>query len=370
MHQIRYFLSPKISMLVALLLLVTTAAEAQDVSYSQYLNSPMYYNPAYAGLNLGMRTRLNHRNQWNGMINNYNNYSFAIDVAEPNIPGAGGIGLIVQSDMEGMGNIRCNSVTLANSARIMIAKNMVTQFGISVGYVQRSIDWNNFIFSDQLDPQYGIVRESAFNPGYDHISYPDFGFGMLLQYHESTRFFNYMVGTISASMQHAFRPNISFTGAEARLPIKAVFMGNLLLDNVSGNVRFRATNEYFFKLNPGFLYEKQGESTNFVVGSNAYRNYIYAGMWLRSQSFTYANVNDLIFVLGLHLPISSGSRIKFMYSYDYVLSEIRSSLGSTHEFSVIFELDGFSIFGGTNMTERRRLGRGSLNLGYPENPTF
>lgn len=147
-------------------------------------------------------------------------------------------------------------------------------------------------------------------------------------------------------------------------------MGNLLLDNVSGNVRFRATNEYFFKLNPGFLYEKQGEFSNFVVGSNAYRNYIYAGMWLRSQSFTYANVNDLIFVLGLHLPISSGSRIKFMYSYDYVLSEIRSSLGSTHEFSVIFELDGFSIFGGTNMTERRRLGRGRLNLGYPENPTF
>jgi len=28
------------------------------------------------------------------------------------------------------------------------------------------------------------------------------------------------------------------------------------------------------------------------------------------------------------------------------------------------------IFGGTNMTERRRLGRGHLNLGYPENPAF
>jgi type IX secretion system PorP/SprF family membrane protein len=371
MHHLKFSFFKKSVVLLGILILVQTTLNAQDVSYSQYLSTPMYYNPAYAGLLPGMRTRLNQRNQWSGMLNNYNNYSFAMDVAEPNIPGAGGIGLIVQSDLNGMGNIRTNSATLASSARVMISRNMVTQFGISVAYVQRSVDWNSFVFSDQLDPQHGMVRESDFvAPDYDQVSYPDFGFGLLLQYHESSRYFNYMVGTISASVQHAFRPNISFTGTAAQLPLKLVMMGDVLLDNENGSIRFKATNEYFFKLNPGFLFEKQGELTNFVLGTNAYRNYIYAGLWLRSQSFTYANVNDLICVVGFHLPMSSSSRIKFMYSYDYVLSEMRSSIGSTHEFSVVFELDGFSIFGGTNMTERRRLGRGTHNMGYPENPAF
>lgn len=344
---------------------------AQDASYSQFLNNPMNYNPAHAGNSLGLRARLNHRNQWNNLASNYNNYSFSLDVAEPSIPGAGGLALMVQSDIEGLGSIRTNSVTLSNSARILIAKNIVTQVGLSVAYAERSVDWGGFVFTDQLDPMYGNVRESNFlPPDYNRISYPDFGMGIMLQYFETSRFFNHIVGTFSASLLHAFRPNVSLYGNGTRLPQRIVVMGNLLLDNETGGSRSSASSDFFFKLNPGFLFESQGELTNFVLGANAYKNYIYAGLWIRSQNFTYSRINDLICVAGLHIPLSGGSRMKFVYSYDYVISDMRRTIGSTHEFSVVFELDAFSLFGGTDMTERRRLGRGRLYLGYPDNPAF
>ena len=38
--------------------------KAQDPSFSQFYNNPIYYNPGYIGLNAGLRTRFNYRDQW------------------------------------------------------------------------------------------------------------------------------------------------------------------------------------------------------------------------------------------------------------------------------------------------------------------
>lgn len=332
--------------------------QAQDATYSQFFNNPVYYNPALAGQYLGMRMRLHHRNQWNGLPNNYNNFSFVMDVAERNFPGAGGLGLIVQSDFDGIGNVRTNSAALANAVRIPIGDDIVTHFGVSLAYVQKSIDYDSFVFSGQLDPRFpDVVLPSNFGaPDFNTISYPDLNFGIMLQFFEQSRNINSIVGTFSAAMHHAFRPDISFTGNGSRLPHKFVFMGDLLLDNETAISRTRARNEFFFKLNPGFLYEMQGDLSNFVVGANVYKSNVYGGMWLRSQDFIYTQVNDLIMLIGLYVPMGDSSRLKFMYSYDFVISDARRAVGSTHELTLTFEIDGFNIFGDSNIPMRNRVG--------------
>lgn len=360
----------KVSLLTVVFIVFISAESlmSQTVYYSQFFNNQIYYNPAYVGKDLGLRIRLNHRNQWNNLPNNYDNYAFAIDVSERKIPGAGGVGLIVQSDFDGIGNIRINSATLATAARIPISMNVLTQFGVSFSFVQKEIDYSSFVFSDQLDPRYGVVRETNFiPPQYNSVSYPDFGFGMLLQFFESSRRIKAITGTLSASLQHAFRPNISFTGNTSRLPYKLVFMGDVLLDNEPGRVNFQTANNFFYKLNPGFLFEKQDDISNFLIGTNAYKNQLYAGVWLRSQNFTYAQVNDLIWLIGIYVPMGESSRIKLMYSYDYVISDLRRSIGATHELSVVFELDGFNIFGDPS---RAGSARNRMLYGCPECPPF
>ncbi len=358
--------------IIFIVVCITTSKNifAQDISYSQFLSNPIYYNPAYTGHNLGLKARLNQRNQWSKLMNDFSNYSFSLEVAEPGIPGAGGFGLLVQSDMEGLGGVRTNSATFVNSIRVPISSNIVSQMGTSIAFVQKSIDWQSLTFSDQIDPALGIIRDSNFSsPDFDHVSYPDFGFGLMLKYFETTESVKNIVGTISFAMHHAFRPDVSFTGQETRLPYRFVFMGDLLLDNETGNYSSSTKNSFFFKLKPGFLFEKQADMTNFVFGTNAYKNFIYAGLWIRSQNFSYTTINDFISLIGLHVPIGESSRIKFMYSYDFIISGMRSAVGSSHEFSVVFELDGFS-FSGTDAKDQRRRGWGRMNYGIPEPPAF
>jgi len=46
--------------LVSMFLFPTTS-KSQDLDFSQYYNNPTYYNPAYVGLTMGLKSRLNYR---------------------------------------------------------------------------------------------------------------------------------------------------------------------------------------------------------------------------------------------------------------------------------------------------------------------
>ncbi|NCA86024.1 MAG: type IX secretion system membrane protein PorP/SprF [Clostridia bacterium] len=335
-------------------LMWTQMAAAQDATYSQFYNNRLYYNPAYAGASSGLHVNMHYRNQWNKLSCNFDNYTLSVDVAEPNFPGSGGLGVIIQSDMDGLGNVQTTSATLATSVKIHMSENLLTQFGLNAAFVRKSINWDNLIFSDQIDPRYGVVNPSSFvAPDYNSLNYPDFGAGILLKFCEQTDAINNVVGTLAVSVQHLFTPDISFYESGAELPIKLVVMGDLLLDNETGSNNRYNKKDTKFKVNPGFLYEKQGKMSNFSVGLNAYKSYIYSGIWIRNQSFTFTDLKDLIIMVGANVPFGTTSRIKIRYSYDYLLSDVRSVAGATHEVSVIYELDGFSFFGAPRSSSSR-----------------
>ncbi len=363
-------------LLFLMLTLTPVFVVGQDPTFSQFYNNPVYYNPAFAGSNPGMRARLNYRNQWHNLPTNYNNYTMTIDAAEPNIPGAGGLGLIIHSDFDGFGNIRTTAASLITSVKLEFSEDFITMFGIGTSFVQRSIDWSGLVFSDQLDPRFGKVKPSSSfpEPEFYKTYYPDFSTGMLFRYCESSEFFRQIVATISISAQHVFKPDISFTGLQARLPLRMIVMGDLLLDNETpsrtrrwGTTRNKRSD---FKINPGFLYEKQGEMSNFAIGLNAYKNYIYSGLWVRSQSFTFSRVNDLVLMVGLNMPFADNSGIKIRYSYDYVLSDLRRTVGATHEVSLIYELANFSFFGNQAMQGGRMLPGGRMSQSCADCPLF
>jgi len=327
-------------------LMSTTTTTAQDATYSQFYNNRLYYNPAYAGASSGLHVNMHYRNQWNKLDCTFDNYTLSVDVAEPNFPGSGGLGVIIQSDIDGLGNIQTTSATLATSVKIHMSENLLTQFGLNAAFVRKTVNWDNLIFSDQIDPRYGVVNPSSFiAPDYNSLNFPDFGVGVLLKFCEETSAINNVVGTLAVSVQHLFTPDISFYESDARLPVKLVVMGDVLLDNETGSSSRYSKKDKKFKINPGFFYEKQGKMSNFSVGLNAYKSYIYSGIWLRNQSFTFTDLKDLIVMVGANIPFGTNSRIKLRYSYDYILSDVRRVAGATHEVSVIYELDGFSFFG-------------------------
>jgi len=335
----------------AMLLLFLTAGyvqlKAQDPTFSQFYNNPIYYNPGYIGLNPGMRARFNYRDQWTGLPVDFKTYTFSMDMAERKIPGSGGLGLLVSSDRAGTGMIKSTNVGIGTAARIPLYENMVAQMGFMVSYAQKSVNWSDLVFSDQLHARYGNIYQSAFEaPSSNRVSYPDFSVGGVYRFIESGSRFSGIQGTLGAAVHHVFTPNESFLGLNSPLPRKLVITGDLVLAMDQGrSSSYKAyRNNTGFKFNPAFQYEKQAEFSTYTIGMNVLKSSVYFGIWFRNQDFNFFEAKDAIFQVGINAPWSKDSRVKIMYTYDYLITELRTAGRASHEISLVFEFDEFSLF--------------------------
>jgi type IX secretion system PorP/SprF family membrane protein len=360
----------RIRFIRALLILVFAAAfsqlRAQDPIFSQFYNNPIYYNPGYIGLNAGMRARFNYRDQWTGLPTDFKTYNFSMDFAERSIPGSGGLGLLVSSDKAGTGTIKSSNVGIGTAARIPLYDNMIAQMGFMVSYAQKSVNWDELVFTDQLHARYGNIYESAFEaPGSNRVSYPDFSVGGVYRFVESGSRFSNVQGTFGGAVHHVFTPNESFLGLDSKLPRKLVITGDLVLELEQGrssSYRSRKSNSGSFKFNPGFQYEKQADFSTYTLGMNILKSSIYFGVWFRNQNFNFFEAKDAIFQVGFNAPFSKESRVKIMYTYDYLITDLHTAGRASHEISMIFEFDNFSLFGGTGGSAPGNRGRSTKEI--------
>ena len=336
--------------LFLVLLAASCQLKAQDPIFSQFYNNPIYYNPGYIGLNSGLRARLNYRDQWTGLPVDFKSYNFSLDMAERAIPGSGGLGLLVSSDRAGTGTIKSTNVGIGSAARIPLSGNMIAQMGFMVSYAQKSVNWDELVFTDQLNARYGNIYQSAFEaPASNRVSYPDFSVGGVYRFVTDGSRSSNIQGTLGAAVHHVFTPNESFIGLNSPLPRKLVITGDLVIDGQGSSSSYRSRQKSTgFKFNPGFQYEKQADFSTYTAGLNILKSSIYFGVWLRNQDFNMFEAKDVIFQLGVNAPWGKNSRVKIMYTYDYLITELRTAGRASHEVSMVFEFDEFSLFGGNN----------------------
>ena len=353
--------------LQAFLILILSAGffqlKAQDPIFSQFYNNPIYYNPGYIGLNSGIRTRFNYRNQWTGIPDPFKTYSFSMDMAERAIPGSGGIGILATSDKAGTASIKATNIGIGTSARIPLYDNMVAQVGFMVSYAQKALNWDELVFTDELNARYGRIYETQFDrPESNRVSYPDFSVGGVYRFAETGLNNSNIQGTLGLAFHHVFEPNESFLGQSSPLPRKLVINGDLVIEMEQGgrpsSYRSYRSGGSSFKFNPGFQYEKQSEFSTYSIGLNILKSSIYLGAWFRNQTFNFFEAQDAIFTVGVNAPWSKDSRMKIMYSYDYIIqTNLNTAARSSHEISLVFEFDTFSLFGGAG-------GGGGYSSGY------
>jgi type IX secretion system PorP/SprF family membrane protein len=273
-----------------------------------------------------------------------------MDIAERSIPGSGGLGLLVSSDRAGTGTIKSSSVGVGTAARIPIYENMVAQMGFMVSYAQKSVNWQDLVFSDQLHARYGNIYQTAFEaPSSNRVSYPDVSVGGVYRFVETGSSWSNIQGTLGVAVHHVFTPNESFLGLDSKLPRKLVITGDLVLELEQGrSSSYRSKNSRGssnFKFNPGFQYEKQADFTTYSLGLNILKSSVYFGAWFRNQDFNFFEARDVIFQVGFNAPWTKESRLKLMYTYDYLITDLHTAGRASHEISLIFEFDEFSLFG-------------------------
>ena len=265
--------------------------------------------------------------------------------------------MIFNTDDEGIAFIRNLSVGLALSVRIQLAHNLITQVGVKAAYIQKTLNWEDFVFGDQLDPKYGYVNEmSKFqHPDYNRVAAPDFGFGLLLQGANDRQT---MVGTFGVAIDHLFSPDMAFlsTGSD-RLLKKWVIQADGIF-TVGGS---RYSSPDGLKINPGILFQKQGPFTSLQFGANFYKYNIYLGAFFKSI-YTELFQGAVVLTAGYRYPFTDELSIKFAYSYDLQTNTNIAGTGGAHEITLIFEYDQDGIFnsssGGFGSSHGKRGKRG------------
>ncbi|TNE55792.1 MAG: type IX secretion system membrane protein PorP/SprF [Bacteroidetes bacterium] len=318
------------------LILVLGQVQAQDPNFSMFYNVPTYYNPAMTAINNGLTVRSNYRNLWTPIVSKLNTYSAACEIEAVNKIG---FGLLLSSDLAGEGLLRTNKATASYMYRPIEGENLLLQFGLSGSYVNKFIDWDRLVFSDQLDEVHGQVRPSAFlSPNYNTVSYADFNAGVALRFNirpgRTGRIYRKMNGTAGLAFHHLNEPQDAFLGEGASLlPIKTVAHSgfNILLQQSI--------------LSTAMIYEHQGRFQTFSAGFNVAYSTLFGGVWFRKgSSLRKTQFDSVILTGGANLKLSDKSKMRVSYSFDLTVSRLHTASIGSHEVSLIFFFDDKVLF--------------------------
>jgi type IX secretion system PorP/SprF family membrane protein len=284
---------------------------AQDPAFTQFYANPLYLNPALAGTNKCPRVVMNYRNQWPALTGNYVTMSASYDQFVDAI--SGGLGFYVMTDNAGRGTLQSFSINGIYSYQLNLSDKVSMVTGFQASYFQRSLDWSQLTFGDQIDPRRGFIYESQDTPRGGTVDNVDFSAGVVIF---SETFYG------GFAVHHLFEPNESLIVAEAPLERKYTVHGGATIP-INKDIR----GESDMTLSPNFLYQSQFGQEQFNLGLYVNKGPLVGGVWYRFNDSFIA----LVGVDTEHLRVG--------YSYDLTTSQLTTKTAGSHEVSVALKFN-------------------------------
>lgn len=294
-------------------------ASAQDTHFSQFYANPLYLNPALAGSGIGPRFSFNFRDQWPSLPGKYVTYAASWDQHFDAL--VGGVGIQAMRDQIGSDVFTQNSISLTYANVLQINREWSIRTGFQTSYINKSVNWNNFIFGDQIDPKIGFTglptSENIPANGQTNRNIVDFSAGTFIY---SDKYY----GGISAG--HLTTPNESLMpNGTSNLPFKLTVHGGANFE-----IRKGTRNSPSLTVTPNLIFMKQREFTQFNVGSYIQRGPIVGGLWYRVN-------RDFIVLAGIQTE-----SFRIGYSLDIVTSSLRAAAPLAHEISAAIQLEALT----------------------------
>jgi len=331
---------------IFILLLLPFLAKSQDISFSQFDLNLMYTNPAFAGFEQSTRILSIYRNQWNGLTENFNsNYvemSYSLSDLNKNrislgeLSAAGGIFLI--QDRE---NTVFKSYSIGITP-ITLHTQLSRKFYLSAGFSNtitiNSLDWNNLIFSDQInDYNNEITSSNAQLPlNFNQTTYVDPSIGLILTRNSNKKIKSNKMYFIGFSWHHFATSNKSFYNNQnnlSKINQKFVLHGQYI-----SSFNTLATSSFkFWKLS--YKHTKQGNNVIqnddlgiSIVVENTLQLELGCFVRLARQNLdnnSRVMSESFIPLIRMRMQIGRNIGMELSYSYDYTLSR----LGNINTFS-------------------------------------
>ncbi len=359
------------------LCLFTAAGLTQDPSFSQFYANRIYLNPAFAGLEPGIAVSGAARVQWSPVDGGFKTFNVA---AEAQLPAVRlGLGLHLLSNTEGIGKLNTQQAGLVLSYTIPGQKDNI-HFGMEGRLVQRSLDWDELVFSDQLDPIYGVSNPSSVSPVFDRVFFGDFDFGVVWRHEGGLKMGGRSVRSVRSHLGMSFhhlpylisrsaRGNDSFLNLESRLAPRTTLHGGLIIPMtlLQGTGMDIAISPNFKLDHQGYQFiDFQENMTVGTLGLYGLVNNFYMGLLYQNRVYVPNGTHTDALILTIGGYSSSGSRSRgsqpaffFGISADLNNTGLGPAAGSVFEFTFRYRfLEDVGIGGklrGPNMRRNRFL---------------
>ncbi|MEI9946116.1 MAG: PorP/SprF family type IX secretion system membrane protein [Chitinophagaceae bacterium] len=300
---------------------------AQDLHFSQFMNSPLLTNPANTGFipDGDYRLGINYRTQWSSiMAVPYKTMSAYgdVQVLQNENDGWVGIGGLILRDVAGSGNLTSTRIYGSVAYHQMLNLGSLLSLGFNVGWANKQINVSNLKFPDQFDGKFFDSHQptSAILPD-NNISYVDIQAGMNYAYFpNSNTYIN-----VGFSTHHINRPRESFfeqePGIDNRIPMRHTAF-------INGS--FKINDQLI--INPNAYYSLQAKSSEIVAGLNAHYNLSGDGENILVGGLYYRHKEAVIPMIGLGYK-----DYMFTFTYDATISTLKNYNNSrgAFEFSLV-----------------------------------
>jgi type IX secretion system PorP/SprF family membrane protein len=287
--------------LLMFLSFLETSAQ-QDPNYTQYMYNMSAINPAYAGSKENMTGGLLYRKQWVGLDGAPSTGTFFLNTpVGKNV----GVGLSVISDK--IGPVEENNITGDFSYTLNLGGERRLALGLKSG-----ISINNIGLNTQIDNTLPDAGDDAF--GQNITGTLRFNAGTGLFYYTNKYY-------VAFSM-----PNM----------IKGTYLDVNGRKFGSESLHYFLTGGYVFDINPTVKFKPfsmikmaPGVPTSFDLSTNfLFNDKFEVGATYRFQDSFGAMVGYMI-----------SPNLRLGYAYDHIISDLRGSASSSHEFIMLFDLN-------------------------------
>jgi type IX secretion system PorP/SprF family membrane protein len=313
----------------------------QDVTFTHFMQNPIYYNPASVGIDQGLLISLNYRRALMYLPSKFETIAFGFDQSlhDTEIRGLGGVGLFLNRNQEGDGSYYTTSIGIPFSSRVVINDNLKFQIGIAPVIYQKSINFDKLVFYDQLDPYYGIVvpKSQLSNLKSDQsVTFFDFHIGIFGRYESDPTDQSNVENNVfdfGFSIQHLPEPNQAFENVTAKLASKYSLM--MRYSHVIATYGYQQAS-----VQPLMLLEKQGSMEDIITGINFKYKTFSAGTYLRHEQNSLFQVTEIMMLIGTEFQLHerSFSSMQLNYSFDLLVPSKQVNRNVSNELSIILKL--------------------------------
>ncbi len=294
---------------------------SQDPTFTQFYANALYLAPSFAGATEEYRVSINYRNQWPAVPGVFHTYSIGIDKALVNFNS--GIGVLATYDVAGSGDLSTTNIGLIYSYDFNINEDWHIRPGVNFKFTYLGLNIYKLVFASQMTGT-GTVP-TVYPPPFDNVADVDFAASTLVY---NDRFWG------GLTLDHLLNPKQSFYGNESILPIKLNVFGGL---QILRRTRLKQTLQEV--LSVAINFQKQAKFYQTDIGLYYYRDPLIFGVWYRGIPFVTSQPGDAI--IGL-VGIKT-KQLHIGYSYDFTISNLITSTSGSHELSLVYEFNSFSL---------------------------